>query len=490
MAVPAAKIPSGVPGFDVVARGGLPRSRTTLLVGAVGTGKSLFACQFLASGIVVGDEAAIHVAADRPPAEVRRLGAGLGLDLAPWEREGRWTFVDATPEPGAETAFSGTCDLGALLARIEAAVARTGARRLALDGLGGLARQLPGGRVPEVELERLVGAFATMGLTALVTSRGAADGADPCPRADAIADNLVVLASGERCRPWRRTVEIARFGAAPHHAGPAPLVIVPGEGLAVVVPRPAEAREAAVERIPSGNPVLDRMLGGGLFRDSVVVVCGPTGAGKTLLAAEFLAGGAGSGDRCLAFSLHESRAQLIRHAAQWGIDFPRMEADRRLAIVGALPESAPLEDHLHLVDSLIQRFEPQRIVIDSVSALDRYVGGPDPVVVAHLVSLARGAAVLLTVATPAADPLSGLDPRIAVAADAIIALGFREVNGEPRRVVSVPKLRGSWHERCARYCSIDANGLHIGHPVQAEAEPAPPGPDDDLAFAGRFPGDV
>ena len=146
MSLPAAKSPSGVPGFDAIARGGLPRSRATLLRGALGTGKTLFAFQFLASGITVGDEPGVFVATDRAPAEIRRFTLGLGLDIGPWERDQRWAFVDATPDPGTEIAFSGSADLGALLARIEALVTRTGTRRLVIDSLDGLARQLPGGR--------------------------------------------------------------------------------------------------------------------------------------------------------------------------------------------------------------------------------------------------------------------------------------------------------------------------------------------------------
>ncbi len=491
MSLHLAKSTSGVHGFDVVARGGLPRSRMALLAGAAGTGKTLFACQFLAGGITLAEESGVFVAADRMPAEVRRYAQGLGLDLGPWEKDGRWTFVDATPEPGAETVFSGTCDLGALLARVEAVVTRVGARRLVIDSLSGLARQLPDGRLAPAEFERLAEGFAVMGLTSVLTVR------DDCPGADAIADSLVTLRLGHAPEDWRRTIEITRFSGTPHHGGRFPMVVVPGEGLVVIAPRPHESHEAAVERIASGNPTLDKMLGGGLFRDSIGLVTGPPGGGKTLIVAEFLAGGAGSGDRCLAFSLHESRAHLIRHAAQWGIDFARMEHDRRLAIVGALPDSAGIEDHLHMIGALIERFEPQRVVIDSLSALDRLAGRRVcRQAMAHLFALVRERriAALFTAVTANGDgPLAGIETDVAVAADAIIAVRLAESAGELQRTLAVVKFRGSWHERRGRICTIDANGLHIGRPLHGELEPHPSEPTEALAsaavFGGRFPGD-
>jgi circadian clock protein KaiC len=148
------------------------------------------------------------------------------------------------------------------------------------------------------------------------------------------------------------------------------------------------------------------------------------------------------------------------------------------------------------MESLIQRFEPQRVAIDSLTALDRFAeDGPCIPALAHIASVTRGLATLLTVATPAgADPASRLDPRLAMAADAIIALRLDEAGGELRRTIAVPKLRGSWHERRARTCSIDTSGLHIGPHAQPIAEGDPLAADEDLAtaggFAGRFPGDI
>lgn len=150
-----------------------------------------------------------------------------------------------------------------------------------------------------------------------------------------------------------------------------------------------------------------------------------------------------------------------------------------------------------MVESLVQRFDPQRVVIDSLGALDRLADRDrQRQAIAHLLALmrSRGIAALFTVPTQATeDPLLGVDPLVAAGSDAIVTLRLETVAGEIRRVASVPKLRGSWHERRGRVCTIDANGLHIGRPAHGEADVDPLDREDPAmmgAVGGRFPGDA
>ena len=119
------------------------------------------------------------------------------------------------------------------------------------------------------------------------------------------------------------------------------------------------------------------MCGGGVFRDSVTLVSGATGTGKTLMSTEFIAGGVAAGDRCMIFGFEESRDQLFRNARGWGADFEDMEdagpAARSLA---NYPETASIEDHLVAIKDAVNDFGPQRIAIDSLSALERVAHRP------------------------------------------------------------------------------------------------------------------
>ncbi len=130
------KLPTGVAGFDHIAWGGLPEGRSTLVVGGTGTGKSLFAVEFLGRGIEQFDEPGVFVTFEERPNDIRRNVASLGLDIAAWEADGKWVFVDATAAGGEDERIAGGYDFGGLLARVRHAVATIGAVRLSFDSLG------------------------------------------------------------------------------------------------------------------------------------------------------------------------------------------------------------------------------------------------------------------------------------------------------------------------------------------------------------------
>src|SRR6266516_5016550 len=107
------KLPTGITSFDVIAKGGLPRNRTTLISGTAGSGKTVFALQFLAAGIRDAGETGVFVTFEESAADIRANMQSFGWDLAKWEAEGRLAFVDASPAPNIDTVESGAFDLGA-----------------------------------------------------------------------------------------------------------------------------------------------------------------------------------------------------------------------------------------------------------------------------------------------------------------------------------------------------------------------------------------
>ena len=97
------KLATGITSFDVIAKGGLPEHRTTLISGTAGSGKTVFAMQFLASGITGSKEPGVFVTFEESAEDIRKNMLSFGWDLARWEREGRLAFVDA---------FHGWCEAG------------------------------------------------------------------------------------------------------------------------------------------------------------------------------------------------------------------------------------------------------------------------------------------------------------------------------------------------------------------------------------------
>jgi circadian clock protein KaiC len=468
------KLPTLVEGFDLIANGGIPEGRTTLLSGTSGSAKSVFAAQFLAEGIRHAGQPGVFVTFEEPAEDIRRNMRGLGWDISEWEAQGLWAFVDASPHVEFEPpVFIGRYDLTALLARIEHAIQKVKARRVSIDSIGGVFSQLHDAGIVRHELFRIGSALKSMGVTALITAERTEDDG-PISRfgvEEFVSDNVIILRNSLEEEVRRRTVEILKFRGTTHQKGQWPFTIVSGQGIVVLPLSALELKQkSSAHRISSGNPELDRMCGGGFFRDSIILVSGPTGTGKTLLTTQFIAGGDRDSQRCLLFAFEESREQLVRNAAGWGVDFNRMEDEGRLRVVCAYPESSALEDHLIRIKDTIDGFEPDRVAVDSLSALERVSSVKSfREFVIGLSSFIKHKEIPGLFTATTSTLLGGAsitETHISTTTDSIILLRYVEVFGQMRRGVAVLKMRGSHHDKDIREFTIDGRGMHIGNPYR------------------------
>ncbi len=343
------KLPTGMAGFDFISNGGLPKSRTTLVAGTAGSAKTVFAVQFLAEGILQHREPRVFVTFEESSSDIRANMIGFGWDIEGWEAQSSWAFVDVSPQPEDESIVVGDYDLGALLARIEHAVKRIGAVRVSIDSLGAVFSRFNRDTLIRSELLRIAIRLKHMGVTTLMTCERTSDYGEISRYGieEFITDNVVILRNALEDEKRRRTIEILKFRGTSHQKGEFPLTVVPDAGIVVVpISSVTLAQPSSSERATSGNMQLDQMCGSGFFRNSVTLVSGATGTGKTLLTTEFLNGGLSRSERCLLFAFEESQEQFLRNAQGWGIDFrPHLE-NKRLSMVCEYPEIASLEDHL------------------------------------------------------------------------------------------------------------------------------------------------
>jgi circadian clock protein KaiC len=470
--VPVRKISTGIATFDVIAKGGLPEHRTSLVSGTAGSGKTVFATQFLAAGIGDGTNG-VFVTFEESADDIRTNMRSFGWDLPKWEREGKLAFVDASPDPTTEVVESGPFELGALLARIEHAVKKVNAKRVSVDSLGAVFSQFSDQSVVRRELFRISSALKAMGVTAMMTAERIAD-YGPVARLgveEFIADNVIILRNVLDDENRRRTIEILKFRGTDHQKGEFPFTIVPHGGMVVIPLSAIELRQKSSDvRISSGNAELDEMCGGGFFRDSVILVSGATGTGKTLTVTQFLRGGAEKGERCLLLAFEESREQLFRNARGWGADFEQMERDGLLKVVCDYPDLHGLEDWLLTIQRMIAEFKPQRVALDSLSALERSgTGKAFREFVIGLTSFIKHEEItgLFTSTTPSLMGGSSItEAHISTLTDSIILLRYVEMFGEMKRGLTVLKMRGSEHDKRIREFTIDGSGMHLGRPFR------------------------
>lgn len=467
------KLVTHIQGLDHIAVGGIPKYRTTLISGTAGSGKTIFAAQFLAAGVLHADQNGVFVTFEESPEDIHRNMLGLKLDISAMEQAGKWAFVDASPEPGDSIIETGQYDLGALLARIEFAVRKVNAQRVALDSLGAIFSRFSDPSVVRSELFRIVSALKKMGVTAVMTAERTDEYGEISRFGveEFVADNVIILRNVLEGEKRRRTIEILKFRGTTHQKGEYPFTIIPGEGLVVIPLSAIELKQKSSDiRITSGNPDLDQMCGGGFFRDSIILVSGATGTGKTLMATEFMSANRMNEERRVLFAFEESREQLFRNAIGWGVDFNQMEADGKLKVVALYPEVAGLEDHLIMMKETIASYRPTRVAVDSLSALERVstTRGFREFVIG-LTSYIKHQEIggLFTATTPTLlGGTSITEAHISTITDSIILLRYVETYGEMRRGITVLKMRGSMHDKDIREFKIDGKGMHIGRPFR------------------------
>ena len=466
------KLETGIPGFDFLSEGGLPKGRGTLIAGTAGSAKTVLACQFLAEGVKRG-ESGVFVTFEEPPKAIRKNMAGFGWNIPQWEEERKWAFVDASPQPGKKDLVSGAYDLGALLARIEFAIRKYNAQRISLDSLGAIFSHLDDSAQVRSDLFMIASALRELEVTAVMTAERMQEYGEISRFGveEFVADNVVILRNVLADEKRRRTIEILKYRGTDHQKGEFPLTIIPKQGIVIIPLSAIELEQSSSDiRITSGSKELDRMCGGGFFRDSIILVSGATGTGKTLMVTEFMAGGVESGERCLIFAFEESREQLFRNAIGWGVDFAQMEKEGKLKVICRYPETTGLENHLIMMKNIIEEFKPNRVAVDSLSALERVsnLKGFREFIIG-LTSFIKQQEIggLFTSTTPTLMGGSSItEAHISTITDSIILLRYVEMYGEMRRGITVLKMRGSMHDKDIREFSIDNRGMHIGKPFR------------------------
>jgi circadian clock protein KaiC len=472
-----ARVAPGVRGLADVMGGGLPAEGLTLVAGTAGAGKTMFATQFLADAVTNGD-GGVFVSFEERPQAIRRNFRSFGWDVERWEDEGRWMFVDASPQLHEETPVIGDYDLTPLVVRVRHAVEQVGAKRVAIDATGSLVEQFRDIGAARRALLQLAAELQDLGVTSIMTAERAED-YGPITKfgfEEFVADAVVILRNALGDEKRRRTVEVLKLRGGSHLRGEHLFTVVP-DGAMVVLPQEGVrfGFSSSQRRLSSGNEALDEMCMGGLYDRSLVLVTGPTGTGKSLLASTFVTGGVRNGEKAMLFSFEESRDQLARNAAAWGLDFDDLEERGLLRIHAVAPESASLEDHLLQMKTAMSDFGPDRVAIDSLTALQRITTARSFRDYLLGLSFHIKTRALLGLVTATAEGLTGEMSsgalHVSTVSDTVMLLQYVGAGDRITRGLTVLKMRGSDHDKAIREFVIDDRGMHIGRPLSLAAWP-------------------
>ena len=263
-----------------------------------------------------------------------------------------------------------------------------------------------------------------------------------------------------------RRVRVVKYRGSAHGTNEYPFLIDEGGISVLPVTSSGLNRPASSEVVSSGIPDLDAMLGnGGFFRGSSILLSGVAGTGKTTIASHFADAACGRGERCLFFAFEESEEEICRNSRSIGLDLSARVDDGLLRFEIARPSLYGLEMHLARMHRDLERFRPDVVAIDPISAFR----GPNNEVHAALLRMmdllkSQGITALFTSLRTDATLEDGTDQGLSSLMDAWIKLADVEANGERNHVLYLIKARGMSHSNQVREYRVTDTGVELIKP--------------------------
>lgn len=473
------KAPTGIAGFDAITGGGLPRGRTTLLVGGPGSGKTLFALQFLAHGARECREPGIFVAFEEASQRIVANAESFGWRLGELRQRKKLFFLDAQPAP--DLVQSGTFDLGGMLAGLQAQAAAMGARRIVFDAIDVVLALLPDAEARRREIYRLHDWLQARGLTGIITSKAVGDEARaaaerPFGFMQFMVDCVLILEHAIEHGVSNRSLRVQKYRGSSFDEGASPFLIG-SHGFEVVVSRsPLRAQgRAGNERVSSGVARLDTMLAGGYYRGSSVLITGYSGTAKTTLSAAFAEASCRRGERTLFVSFDSDCSEVVRNMASVRIGLDRHVKNKCLRMVSARAIVGSADSYLMRIRTLAKEHGARCVVLDPVSTWNLSGGDATVQKVAdHLIDWSKGEGITL-VCTSLLDEMSNRTTsdsslQISTIVDTWIHLSYLVQSGERNRGLSIVKSRGTAHSNQVRELVLSDDGVTLADIYTAGGE--------------------
>jgi circadian clock protein KaiC len=459
------KAPTGIPGLDQITGGGLPLGRVTLVAGSAGAGKTLLGLNFLVAGARQYGDPGVLMTFEESAAKVALNVRSLGFDLDELQRNGLLAVLAFQVDP-SEMVAAGEFDFEPLFAILDDAIRRVGAKRVVLDTIEVLFGAFGDDTIVRSELSRLMRWLEDQGVTVVLTGeRGNGSGLTRHGIEEYVTDCVIVLDHRVSAEISTRRLRVVKYRGSAHGTNEYPFLISARGFTVLPITSVALNYEASEERISTGIPRLDHMLGGGMFRGSTLMVSGTAGTGKTSLGAHMVTAACARGEQALMILLEESPAQVLRNMRSIGLDLrPWVEAGL-LRIWAARPSAYGLETHLAIFAELIEEKTPSVVVIDGIGSLSN--GIPSTEVNTEVISIMARKIDLLksrgitSVITTLGQGEEASTVTVSSMADTWLLLRNVEANGERNRLLFVLKSRGTAHSNQTREFVLTDHGVEL-----------------------------
>jgi len=455
---------SGIQGLDEITGGGLPTGRPTLVCGNAGCGKTLFGMEFLVRGATLFNEPGVFMAFEETEKELTDNVASLGFDLDDLVKQKK-LVLDHIHIERSEIQETGEFDLEGLFVRLNYAIDSIGAKRIVLDTLESLFSGFPNVMILRAELRRLFRWLKEKGVTAIITAERGNEMLTREGLEEYVSDCVIVLDHRITEQTSTRRMRIVKYRGSTHGTNEYPFLI-DEDGFSVLpITSVRLDHSVSTERVSSGVERLDTMLEGkGYYRGSSVMVSGTAGTGKSSLAAHLSNAACQRGEKVLYFALEESQNQIMRNMNSIGINLEPWLKKGLIQFYAKRPTFCGLESYLTEMHKLINKYEPQIVIIDPLSS---FIMGSNDLdaksMITRLIDFLKqkGITGFFTSLTSGGDSLEHTQINISSLIDTWLLLREIELSGERNRGLFILKSRGMAHSNQIREFVLTNHGIEL-----------------------------
>ena len=409
-------------------------------------------------------EPGVFISFEETAEELAQNVASLGWDLHQLVADKK-IKIDCFYIDPAEIQETGDYDLEGIFIRLGSAIDSIGAKRVVLDTTEVLFAGLSNTAIVRSELRRLFRWLKTKGVTAIITGERGDNSLTRQGLEEYVSDCVIRLDQRIHEELSTRRLQIIKYRGSRHGSNEYPFLIEK-DGISVL-PLTSIGLDHHVsnERISSGIPRLDTMLGGqGYFRGSSVLITGMAGTGKSTIAAYFAAAVCGRGERCLYLAFEEAPQQILRNMRSVNLDLEPYIQQELLQIQALRPTTHSLEFHLVQIHRWLNMFLPTTVVIDPISNLTST--GSLLQTKSFFMRLidylkAQQITVLMTNLVVAGMPLEHTEIGISSLMDTWLEVRVNESNGERNRLLQLLKSRGMEHSNQVREFRLTSQGIEL-----------------------------
>ena len=467
------QLPSGVRGLDEILGGGVPEFSFNIIGGAPGCGKTTMAHQFVFANATL-----------RRPALYFTVLGESAIKMLRYQQQ--YTFFE---ESKLETAirFINLSDViveknfDGVLETIAREVEATNPAVVVVDSFRTVLRTKgAGAAMSEMDLQSFVERLAML-LTAYQATTflvgeytegemrdnpvfTVADGilwlSQIAERNSVVRKLQVVKLRGQASVPGLHTVRIGNSGL---------------QAFSRTLGLGGAERPHRHRRISTGIADLDDLLGGGIVEGDSVLLAGPSGTGKSVIASQFIAAGLRQREGAIIVVFEERPAAYRRRARSLGMEFDAPCAAGQLEILFLRPLDLSVDETMQEILDAVKRTRAKRLVIDSLVGFEMALApgfrADFRESLYRMIAALTGAGVTIVSTVEIEDSFTAFQfshYAISFLTDDIIRLRYVEIDGQLRKILVVVKMRGSNHCKDIREYIIDERGVVIIAPHRTD----------------------